>query len=59
MVCDMAESAVPMGRRPGSILGYSVSPHRRKVGVGHDSAAANLWAEAKRIWLAGASQSGR
>ena len=33
--------------------------HRHMVGSGQDGAAADLWGEARRIWLAGFGQSGR
>ena len=52
-VSAMTERAVVMGRRQNPILVYPDAQHAGSIDAGRDCAAADLWTEAKRLWLAG------
>ncbi|WP_431270783.1 hypothetical protein [Dankookia sp. P2] len=48
----MAEGIVGMIERPNSVLVNLDAQHAGSIDAGRDRAKADLWTEAKRIWLA-------
>lgn len=58
-VTAMTRRAVVTGRQQNPILAHADARHAGPIGAGRDRAAADLWTEAKRLWLAGSYQSGR